>query len=202
MGYQDHITWAWHNPGPPSGPMGGQCSAVVIDGTQRGNKSAHECVAECIHVWVKSQNSKTALEWLTKGAQCHDKEAQKELNAAGTNAVKYAVETYGPLLNLGDLKLGAFGKAASASKGKAAKTEKAAAAKTSAPAKAPAAPKTAAPAKAAPTKKAEPTPKAAKAPAKAPVAPKAAVSKAATPAKAPATAKPAAAGKAAPKKGK
>lgn len=138
MGYQNHITWAWHNPGPPSGPMGGECAAVVINGVQRGTKTAHDCVAECINTWVTSQNLATALEWLTKGAQCHNKEAQKELNAAGAAAVRYAVETYGPLIHFGDLKLDAFDKPVTAGKEKAATTEK--------------------------TKKASPAPKAEKAP--------------------------------------
>lgn len=124
MGYQDSITWAWHNPGPPSGPMGNECAAVVIAGTQRGNRTAHECVVECIQAWVKSQNVQVALEWLTKGAHCHHEEAQKELNKAGAKAVQYAVETFGPLLNLVDLKLEAFKAPAKSTGSKSEKTAK------------------------------------------------------------------------------
>lgn len=194
MGYQDQITWAWHNPGPPSGPMGGECAAVVIDGTQRGNRTAHDCVVECITAWVSGQNIQVALEWLTKGAQCHNKEAQKELNEAGARAVRYAVETYGPLLNLGDLKLSGFdkpaaskGKEKAASTGNAAKATpapKAAKAPTAAKApkteKAPAAKK--APVAAKPVK-AEASPKLVKAPAASKAAPAAKVPAAAKPAK-------------------
>ena len=151
MGYQDTIAWAWHNPGPPSGPMGADCAAVIINGTQRGNRSANECVVECIRSWVKNQNINKALEWLTKGAHCHHSEAQKELTAAGALAVRFAVETYGPSLGLGDLKLEAFDNAK----------------KSKAPAKEQAAKTVAAPVAKAATKaaKTEETPKVEKAPA-------------------------------------
>lgn len=102
-----HIDWAWGNNGAPSGPHAQRCSEEIILDVRRNGKSAHDCVIECINEWVMNRDFRKAILWLTKGAQCHNQDAQNQLNSTAGQAVRYAVETYGPQLqlNIAELKI-------------------------------------------------------------------------------------------------
>ena len=94
--YVTNINWAWGNFGPPRGRDAERCSAKVINGQQRGNLSAHDCVVKCIDEWRRSRSIERSIAWLIDGSHCHDGPAQDDYRRNSGRAIEYAVKTYGP----------------------------------------------------------------------------------------------------------